>query len=113
VLPKDYKEQLLHITKDLHKEQIYKPSFYTKFFFTDNNERMKAMVYYSCSDYNEQPLSVDFFRPILNQDRLELVEKMATNGKLDVGLLIEKGFKEYIQWPNNPLPEIYNKVYGL
>jgi hypothetical protein len=113
VLPKDYKEQLLQITTDLHNERIYKPSFYTKFFYVDNNNRMRAMVWYSASDYDEQPLGVDFFKPILNQDRLELVESMATNGKLDVGLLIKKAYKEYIQWPDNPLPEIYDKVYGI
>lgn len=113
VLPKDYKEQLLQITIDLHKEQIYKPSYYTKFFYVDQNDKMKAMVWYSASNYVEQPLSVEFFKPILNQDRLELVESMATDGKLDVGLLIKKGFKEYIHWPENTLPEIYDKVYGL
>lgn len=113
LLPANYKEQLLQIVKDLHKEQIYKPSFYTKFFYVDNDNKMHAMTWYSASNYNEQPLCVEFFKPILNQDRLELIEKMATNGKLDVGLLIDKAFNNYIQWPDNPLPEIYKTVYGI
>lgn len=110
-LPDNFGEQLLAICEDLNREQIYKPSFYRKFFFTDPSKTMKAFTWYSASNYNEQPLSVDFFRPILNNDRLELVEQLATDGKLDVKILIEKAFNNYIVWPDNELKKIYERIY--
>lgn len=113
LLPKNYKEQLLSIVTDLDKEKIYKPSFYPKYFYVDNNQSMHAFTFYSACDYTEQPIDINFYKPILNPDRLTIVEDLAVNGKLDIKLLIEKAFKEYIIWPNNPLPEIYKTVYGL
>ena len=38
------KEQLETIVRDLANEQIYKPSFYTKFFYIDNNDNMRKWV---------------------------------------------------------------------
>lgn len=110
-LPNNFCEQLLMMCEDLHREQIYKPSFYRKFFYVDRLNIMKAFTWYSASNYDEQPLSVDFFRPILNSDRLELVEKLATDGKLDVGILIDKAFNNYIEWPNDALKKVYERVY--
>lgn len=110
-LPNNFSEQLLMMTEDLNREEIYKPSFYRKFFYVDKLNTMKAFTWYSSSNYSEQPLSVDFFRPILNNDRLELVEQLATDGKLDVKILIEKAFNNYIEWPNDALKKVYERVY--
>lgn len=110
-VPNNCYDQLLVMVQDLHKEQIYKPAFYKKYFYTDGNNNMRGFTWYSASNYNEQPLSVDFFRPILNQDRLELIEQLATDGKLDVSILIEKAFNHYIEWPGNILQRIYERVY--
>lgn len=111
-LPTDYKEQLLQIVTDLNYEEVYKPSFYPKYFYVDNNDQMHAFTFYSAFDYSEQPVEIDFYKPILNSDRLSIVEKLSVNGNLDVKLLVEKAFNEYIEWPENPLPEIYRTVYG-
>lgn len=110
-LPNDYKKQLEKITLDLHKEKLYKPNFYPKCFYTDDKDYMHAYVFYSTSEYKEQPISMDFYKPVLNEDRLSLVEKLSTDGKLDMGLLIKYAFNDYIKWPGDPLPEIYKKVY--
>lgn len=110
-LPANYAEQLEQITKDLHKEEVYKPSFYPKYFYTDNNDQLHAYGFYSSSDYKEQPIAMDFYRPILNPDRKALVSKLETDGSLDMGILVKHAFNDYIKWPGDPLPEIYNKVY--
>jgi hypothetical protein len=110
-VPTDCAEQLLQITKDLHTEQIYKPSFYTKYFYVDDNNKIHAWSFYSASSYSEQPIAMDFYRPILNNQREELVNKLETDGRLDMKLLVERGFNDYIQWPGNPLPGIYQQVY--
>jgi len=110
-LPTNWKEQLEQITKDLHKEKLYKPNFYPKCFYVDNKETIHAFVFYSTSDYKEQPISMDFYKPILNDDRLELVNQLATDGKLDMGILIKHAFNDYIAWPDSALRDIYKNVY--
>lgn len=111
-LPSNFYNQLLQITKDLHNEQIYKPSFYQKFFYNDDNDIMRTFSWYTSSNYDEQPLTVDFFKPILNGDRLQLIENLAVDGKLDMKILIERGFNDYIKWPGNVLQDIYKEVYA-
>ena len=54
---------------------------------------------------------MEFYKSILNDDRLELVNKLAIDGKLDMGILIEHAFNDYIEWPDNALKEIFNNVY--
>ena len=111
-LPNNWKYQLECIAQDLHKEQIYKPNFYPKCFYVDQKNNIHAFIFYSSSHYNEQPIDIDFYRPILNEDRLKIVEQLSLNNKLDMKLLIERAFKEYIAWPENALSDIYKKVYG-
>jgi hypothetical protein len=108
----NYVEQLEQITQDLYNEGIYKPSFYTKYFYTDNNNKIHAYAFYSSSDISEQPISMDFYRPILNEQRSKLVDQLEINGKLDMGILVKYAFTNYIKWPGNPLPRIYEKTYG-
>jgi hypothetical protein len=110
-LPSDWKEQLEQITIDLHQEKLYKPNFYPKCFYVDNTGIIHAFVFYSTSEYAEQPIGIDFYKPILNDDRLELINKLATDGKLDMRILIKHAFNDYIKWPDNALSKIYKKVY--
>jgi hypothetical protein len=110
-LPNDYDKQLEIITQDLCLEQIYKPSFYPKYFYTDNKNKIHAYAFYSSSDFSEQPISMDFYRPILNPQRAELVSRLEKNGSLDMGVLVKCAFTDYIKWPGDPLPEIYRKTY--
>ena len=110
-IPNDYAAQLLFMCSDLYREQIYKPSFYPKYFYTDNMNRMHMFNFYTAFDYSEQPLNVNFYSPILNGDRKELVDKISQDGLLDVKLLMKYAFTEYINWPNNILKDIYKKIY--
>jgi hypothetical protein len=111
VLPDDWEIQLEQIAQDLHAEQIYKPSFYSKYFYVDINNIIRSYNFYSASDYSEQPIEMEFYKPILNEDRLRLVEQLSVDGKLDMKILIERAFNDYIKWPGNPLPKIYSRVY--
>ena len=110
-LPANWKEQLHTIVCDLHRERIYNPNFYPKCFYVDDNNIVHAFVFYSTSSYDEQPISMDFYKPILNDDRLALVEQLSTDGKLDMGILIKHAFNDYIVWPDNALTDIYKNVY--
>lgn len=112
-LPNNWKEQLEQIVKDLHTENIFKPSFYQKYFYVDNNGILKPYNFYTAFDYKENPVQVDFYRPILNEDREELIDKIAPTGYLDLNLLTFHAYTNYIEWPEGALKDIYYKVYGL
>jgi hypothetical protein len=103
--------QLENIAKDLVAQQIYKPSFYPKFFYIDNNDNMRAYAFYSASDQSEQPIDINFYRPILNEQRAKLVNQLEVDGKLDMNVLIKHAFMDYIKWPGDPLPGIYQKIF--
>jgi len=106
-----WKQQLKTVVIDLKKENIHKPSFYPKFFYVDDNDNLRAYAFYSASDYDEQPISMDFYRPILNPDRAALVDQLEVNGKLDMKILVECAFTDYIKWPDNALAAIYHTVH--
>ena len=72
-----------------------------------------GLPFYTAFDYNENPVSVEFYRPILNQDRSELIDRLAPNGKLQLQDLMYQAFNNYIAWPDNALKDIYKRVYGL
>jgi len=108
----NWKEQLETIVQDLAEQGVYKPSFYTKFFYVDDNDNIRAYAFYSASDKSEQPISMDFYRPILNPTRSALVDQLEIDGKLDMAVLVKHAFTDYIKWPDNTLFKIYMKVYG-
>lgn len=111
-LSTNWKEQLETVVRDLAEQEIYKPSFYPKFFYVDNSDNLRAYAFYSASDKSEQPVSMAFYRPILNPERSRLVSTIEVDGKLDMGVLVKHAFTDYIKWPNNVLAEIYQQVYG-
>lgn len=110
-LSTNWKDQLETIVRDLAEQRIYKPSFYPKFFYVDNNDNLRAYAFYSASDRSEQPIAMDFYRPILNPQRAELVDQLEVDGKLDMAILVKHAFTNYIKWPEDPLPEIYRRIY--
>ena len=111
-LGSNWKTQLYEIVQDLHKEKICKPSFYPKYFYTDKKDQLHAWAFYSASEYLEQPISMDFYQPILNPERKALIDKLQVNGTMDMKILVKHAFTDYIKWPQNALAEIYQKVYN-
>jgi hypothetical protein len=112
-LSSNWKEQLKEVARDLDKEKIYKPSFYPKYFYVDNDDQLHAFNFYTAFDHNENPVNVEFYRPILNQDRSELIDKLAPNRYLQLEDLMYHAFNNYIVWPDDALKDIYKRVYGL
>jgi hypothetical protein len=110
-LPSSWKIQLEQIVKDLKDNNIYKPNFYQKCFYLDEDQIIHAFSFYSTSTEEEQPIAMDFYRPILNEDRLSVVDELSSNGMLNMEVLIKRAYSDYIKWPDNALKEIFNNVY--
>jgi hypothetical protein len=97
---------------DLHKEEICKLSMYPKCFFIDNKKQLRAFGHFSTSRYMEQPMAMDLYMPLFNQERGQLARKLMVGNQLDMRLLREKAFNEYTKWPEDVLPKIYQRVFG-
>lgn len=110
-LPANWQDQLMQIAKDMHFEEFYKPSFYPKYFYTDTKGQIHAFNFYTAFDYIECPVDIEFYRPILNADRAELIDSISSKGKLDIKTLMYHAFNNYIQWPDNALEKIWKAVY--
>jgi len=107
----DWKQQLKQMCIDLHKEEVCKVSMYPKCFFIDSNKQLKAFGHFSSSRYGEQPMPMETYMPLFNEDRGALVNQLMTNGTLDMRLLRERAFTDYIKWPDDALNEIYLSVF--
>jgi hypothetical protein len=106
-------EQLEQITKDLIVESVYKVTMYPCYHFIDKNGVLKAFAFYTASDYSEQPISIDMYRPILNQERSDFINIIEKDGKVDLKEVNKHSFINYIKWPGDPLPGIYKRLYGV
>lgn len=107
---KDWKLQLKQIISDIKNNQVYKITMYPCYHFFKENQ-LKAFGFYTTCDYAEQPIDIEMYRPILNQERAEFVDKTWPDGKVDFAVLNKYSLTEYVKWPEDPLPQIYQEVY--
>lgn len=105
--------QLEEICRDIKLENVYKVTMYPCYHFIDTNGNLKAFAFYTASDYIEQPIDIEIYRPVLNQERAEFIDKIVIDNKVDMSLVNQHSFLDYIKWPGDPLPRIYKKLYGI
>lgn len=105
--------QLETICRDIKSESVYKVTMYPCYHFVDTQGRLKAFAFYTASDYCEQPIEIDMYRPVLNQERSELIDSIVRDNKVDMALVNQHSFLNYIKWPGDPLPRIYKKLYSI
>lgn len=110
----NWKQQLEQMCIDLNNEGICKLSMYPKCFFINTNKQLKAFGHFSSSRYGEQPMAMEMYMPLFNSERENMVKQLMIGGAIDMDmrLLREKAFKEYIKWPDDVLPEIYDRVFS-
>jgi hypothetical protein len=106
-LPDNWLEKLKTILIELDSLKIYKPSLYPKCFYSDDRGNLRTYSFYTSCFHNDCIVDLNFYKPILNQDRLSLVESISKDGKLDVSLLMKYAINDYVEWPDNALKKIY------
>lgn len=109
-LPTGWQKQLETIIRDIRSEQVYKITMYPCYHFIKDN-KLKAFGFYTTCSYDEQPIAIDLYRPILNEERSKFIEQIVVDGKVDFAILNEYSLKHYVKWPTDPLPGIYQRVY--
>lgn len=107
----NWEEQLETIVRDIRSESIYKITMYPCYHYVDKNKDLKAFGFYTTCSYEEQPIAIDLYRPILNDERSKYIDTIAVNGKVDFAILNEYSLTQYVKWPGDPLPEIYRRTY--
>lgn len=110
-LPENYVEQLETLSRDMRKESVYKVSMYPCYHYVKDGV-IKTFGFYTSSDYSEQPMDIELYRPILSEPRAKFADSIMINGKLDFAVFNEYNFLNFIKWPGDPLPSIYKKVYA-
>lgn len=106
----DWKQQLTQIVSDIKENSVYKITMYPCYHFIKEG-KLKAFGFYTTCDYAEQPIDINLYRPILNEDRAKFIDSLWPNGKVDFAVLNKYSLTEYVKWPEDPLPEIYKQVY--
>jgi hypothetical protein len=106
-----WQAQLETIIKDIRQEHIYKITMYPCYHYVDKDCNLRAFGFYTTCSYEEQPIAIDLYRPILNDERSKYIDQIAVDGKVDFAILNEYSLTQYVKWPGDPLPEIYRRVY--
>lgn len=106
----DWKQQLKQIISDIKHNHVYKITMYPCYHFVKDN-CLKAFGFYTTCDYNEQPIDIELYRPLLNKEREQFIDSVWPNGKVDFAILNEYSLTEYVKWPEDPLPDIFKEVY--
>tara|TARA_B110000285_G_C15143035_1_gene632491 strand:- start:10314 stop:10973 length:660 start_codon:yes stop_codon:yes gene_type:complete len=106
----NWKAQLKQITTDIRNEEVYKITMYPCYHFV-KEQQVKVFGFYTTCNYQEQPIDITIFRPILNEERANFIDSVWPDGKVDFALLNKHSFLEYVKWPEDPLPQIYKEVY--
>lgn len=106
----NWKEQLKQIVADIKENQVYKITMYPCYHFVKNSS-LKAFGFYTTCDYSEQPININLYRPILNEERANFIDSVWPDGKVDFAILNKHSLTEYVKWPEDPLPQIYKEVY--
>lgn len=109
ILP-DWKEQLQQIVLDIKINEVYKITMYPCYHFI-KEDKLKAFAFYTTCDYEEQPIDINLYRPILNEERSKFINSVWPDGKVDFSILNKHSLTEYVKWPEDPLPDIYRKIY--
>jgi len=105
-----WKTQLHQIVADIKNNHVYKISMYPCYHFVKDG-CLKAFGFYTSCDYEEQPIDINLYRPILNAERAEFIDKVWPDGMVDFAVLNKYSLTEYVKWPSDPLPQIYKEVY--
>lgn len=106
-----WQTQLESIISDIRSEQIYKITMYPCYHYIDNDQNLKAFGFYTTCSYEEQPIDIELYRPILNTERSKYIDQISINNKVDFAILNEYSLTQYVKWPGDPLPSIYRRVY--
>lgn len=106
----NWKDQLKQIVSDIRTNEVYKITMYPCYHFFKGNT-LKAFGFYTTCDYAEQPININLYRPILNDERANFIDSVWPDGFVDFSILNEHSLTEYVKWPEDPLPNIYKEVY--
>lgn len=110
----DWKEQLFTILKDITDAGYYKMALYPHCFFLDEHNKLKTFDFYSCISSKERYLELSKIEGMIGELSVERFSRATTNGIIDFDVFFKETLLSHLgnQWPVDPFPEFYNKIFN-
>lgn len=108
----NWKEELFFIIKDIFDMGYYKNALYPHCFFYTKTGQLKTIDYYSVIDIKNPMIHKDVVTPIIGVDSQHRYEKVKKGDYYDASMFFENTLKNWVQWPGNPAPEFYARLFN-
>jgi hypothetical protein len=106
-----WKEQLTAIVEDIVNDGCYKISLYPHCFYVDTGV-LKTFDFYACVDRADCLIDLDLVRGMLGITSAPRFAEVTVGNQLDIGALFKRALETHIQWPDNQMNAIYQKLYS-
>jgi hypothetical protein len=110
----DWQDQIFKILQDIVDSGFYKMALYPHCFFIDENKKFKTFDFYSCSEQSQRYLEISKIAGMIGQQSVERFSSATVDGYLDFDIFFKNTLKTHLsgQWPINPFPEFYERLFN-
>jgi len=103
--------QLNDAIESIYRNNVYKVSLYPHcFFIKDGN--LKTFDWYGCFDVNNCFVDYEVLEGMMGKHSSHRFSEASKDGIVDFSYFYKKSLQQHIKWPNDPLPALYNKLFG-
>ena len=106
----DWKDQMSTILKDIVSAGYYKTSLYPHCYFIDNGV-LRTFDFYGCVKANDPYVKLDHIRGMIGETSGPRFVEATEGDKLNIEILFKEALKQYVKWPDDILPKIYNQLF--
>lgn len=107
----EWKQQLSEIVTHIFDKGIYKTSLYPHCFFIDQGQ-LKTIDWYACFPKDNCLVDYGLLKGMTGNNSSHRFEEALVDNKVDFSLFFKRAIREHVKWPENPLPSLYQQLYG-
>ena len=72
---------------------------------------LKTFDFYGCVRASDPYVSLEDIKGMMGVTSGPRFVEAVKDNKLNVEVLFKRALEKYIEWPNNPLPQVYKELY--
>lgn len=107
----DWKEQMFNILKDIIDAGYFKTSLYPHCYYLDAGV-LKTFDYYGCVESSNPYVKLEHIKGMIGETSTPRFISATVNDSLNIEILFKEALKQYIKWPEDPLPEFYKRLFN-
>lgn len=109
----DWKEQLYCILKDILDLGYYKMALYPHCFFIDTNRRIKTIDFYSFIERDNPYIEKRIIQGMIGDDSNGRFNQSTNDGVVNFETFFKITLKDHLKnnWPDNPFPDYYKRLF--